>query len=288
MTLPKWNEKFLIATAALEDAPVSTEAMEVYEEFFYTKALNFKTPAKRKRAMDDDESPVLSLLDVSVYSPFFKNNEDDEGVPITNLSQVRGVLASLDQGINSNNDALLNFVSEYRQEHGKAGGAICSLHLRLEALSATLGKVPTHLAFDYVAPSAWASIGAMAEKLDEVEKTLAIQDHWLVSHKEDVKQLVERQVKSNQESGHRKLDSFKQAFISATRGLGGRLDNVELTLIRIPANSQVRGGQHTSRELANPEPEVALTTKHFACREINYQPKETPHVGDETLEELSA
>jgi hypothetical protein len=35
-------------------------------------------------------------------------------------------------------------------------------------LSATIGKVPTHLTFDYVAPSVWASIGAMAEKLDKV------------------------------------------------------------------------------------------------------------------------
>jgi hypothetical protein len=133
----------------------------------------------------------------------------------------------------------------------------------LEALSATLGKVLTHLAFDYVAPSAWASIGAMAEKLDEVGNTLALQDHRLVSHKEDVKQLVDRQAKSNQESHHRKLDSFKQAFISATRGLGGRLDDVQLTLIGMPANSQARGGQNTSRKLLNPEPEVAFNYGTF-------------------------
>jgi hypothetical protein len=75
LTLPEWNEKFLIATAALEDAPVSTAAMEVHEEFFRTKALNFETPAKQKRDADDDESPVLSLLDVSVYLPFFKHDE---------------------------------------------------------------------------------------------------------------------------------------------------------------------------------------------------------------------
>jgi hypothetical protein len=60
----------------------------------------------------------------------------------------------------------------------------------LEALSATVGKAPTHLAFNYVVPSAWASIGAMAEKVDKVGKALAAQVHPLVSYKDDVKQFV--------------------------------------------------------------------------------------------------
>jgi hypothetical protein len=75
LTLLEWNEKFLIATAALDGAPVWMAAMEIHEEFFCTKAFNFKTPAKRKRDMDDGKSPVLSLLDVSLYSPFFKHNK---------------------------------------------------------------------------------------------------------------------------------------------------------------------------------------------------------------------
>jgi hypothetical protein len=76
--------------------------MEVQETFFRTKVLNFKTPAKRKRAQDDGESEAPLLLDVSAYSPFFK---EDEVVPVTDIGHVAGILACLDQGITSNNAA---------------------------------------------------------------------------------------------------------------------------------------------------------------------------------------
>jgi hypothetical protein len=108
---------------------------------------------------EDEDSLGGSLLDVSIYSPYFKVPED---APITGLNNVTGVLVRFDDGIFANNEATVNFIAESCQEHEKAGGAIWSLHLRLEALAATIGSVPTHLSFDYLAPSAWVSIGAMA------------------------------------------------------------------------------------------------------------------------------
>jgi hypothetical protein len=53
LSLQEWNEKFFITTNASDEAPASSTAMEVQETFFRTKALNFKTPAKRKRTQDD-------------------------------------------------------------------------------------------------------------------------------------------------------------------------------------------------------------------------------------------
>ena len=237
LTLPEWNQKFFIATAALDDdVPVSSAAMEVHETFFRTKALNFKTPAKRKRGLEDeDDSPMVALLDVSLYSPFFKA---DEEAPITEISHVTGVLARLDDGIHANNSGLLSFMTEYRQEHGKAGSAIRSLHLRLEALTSTVGSVPSHLAFDYLAPSTWASIGAMAEKLDEIGKSVSAQGARLDTYKAEVRASVEEQTKSIREDFYTKLDSFKGAFILATRGLGGRLDNVELSVMGLVSQAQ--------------------------------------------------
>jgi hypothetical protein len=64
----EWNKKLFITTNALDEEPASTAAMEVQENLFRTKALNFKTPAKRKQSQDDGASPALSLLDVSAYS----------------------------------------------------------------------------------------------------------------------------------------------------------------------------------------------------------------------------
>jgi hypothetical protein len=216
LTLTEWNQKFLIATEALDDIPVSTAAMEVHEEYFWMKALNFKTPAKRKQSSEDEASLVSSLLDISIYSPYFKAADD---APITDLNNVTGVLVHFDDGIFSNNEAIVNSITEYRQEHGKAGGAIRSLLLRLEALAATVGSVPTHLSFDYLAPSAWASIGAMAEKLDEIDKSLKTQSARLDFYKKEISSSVDNQVRESRDDFYGKLNSFKMAFISATRGL---------------------------------------------------------------------
>jgi hypothetical protein len=79
-------------------------------------------------------------LDVSVYSPFFKAAED---ATITDLNNVTGVLIRFDDGIFSNNEAIVNCIAEYCQEYGKAGGAIWYLHLRLETLAATVEDLIT-------------------------------------------------------------------------------------------------------------------------------------------------
>jgi hypothetical protein len=83
LSLSEWNKTFFIATNTSDDQPSSSAAMEIQETFFRTKALNYKTPAKQKRSLEEEDSEAPSLLDVSVYSPFFK-----EGVetPITELA----------------------------------------------------------------------------------------------------------------------------------------------------------------------------------------------------------
>jgi hypothetical protein len=113
------------------------------------KALNLKTPAKQKHGSDDILSPAPSLLDVSVYSPFFKY---DEVAPITDIDHVSGVLARLDGHITANNAAIINFIDDYKGKHGKAGDFIPSMWLRLEALTSTVGRVPSQLASDYLFP----------------------------------------------------------------------------------------------------------------------------------------
>jgi hypothetical protein len=75
LSLYKWNEKFFIARNASDKAPASSEAMEVQETFFQTKALNFNTPAKQKRNTNEDASPAPLLLDVSTYSPFSRTTK---------------------------------------------------------------------------------------------------------------------------------------------------------------------------------------------------------------------
>jgi hypothetical protein len=88
------------------------------------------------------------------------------------IDHVSGILTRLNKGFTVKNEALIHFLGEYHQEQGKTGKAICSIWLRMEALASLAGTVPTCLAFDYLCPSAWASIGAMAAKLDDAWKDL--------------------------------------------------------------------------------------------------------------------
>jgi hypothetical protein len=208
--------------------------MEVHETFYHTKALNFKTPAKRERGSDDTLSPAPSLLDVSVYSPFFKDNEV---APITDIDHVSGILARLDGGITANNAAIINFIDDYKGEHGKAGDSIWSMWLRLEALTSTVGRVPSRLASDYLSPSAWASIGALTDTLAKIKQSQTTQSVRLESYKTENTSTMQQHVKLSRKDFYQRLDTFKTAFISATRGLGGPLDNVKLKLIGMVDNS---------------------------------------------------
>ena len=98
----------------------------------------FQDPAKRKRESEEENLDPL-LLDVSLFSPFFKSEGED---PITEIGQVSGILAHFDVGITANNEALIHLLSEYREEHGKAGEAIRSIWLRVESLASSLEKFP--------------------------------------------------------------------------------------------------------------------------------------------------
>jgi hypothetical protein len=61
--------------------------MEVQEDFYRNKALAFKTPAKRKRTLDED---TFDLVIAAHYSPLFK---DDEDLVLGDLSEVSGMLS---------------------------------------------------------------------------------------------------------------------------------------------------------------------------------------------------
>jgi hypothetical protein len=108
-------------------------------------------------------------LDVPPYSPFFR---EDEEVPITESAHILGVSAKLDEGVSNSNGAHMLLIDDYHLEPCKVGDAISSLWLHMEALLASLGTAHTHLALEYMAPLACASIGAMPAKLDEFKQKL--------------------------------------------------------------------------------------------------------------------
>jgi hypothetical protein len=98
-----------------------------------------------------------------------------------------------------------------------------------------------------ICPLSWASIGALAEKLDEIEKGQTTQSVLLDSYKSKTSLTIHQQVKLSDKDFYQRLEGFKTPFISATtRGLGGPLDNVKLKLIGMVDNfiqSSLQGRQ---------------------------------------------
>jgi hypothetical protein len=51
-----------MASAAGDNEPASSAVMEVQEDFYRNKALTFKTPAKRKRTLEEDTLNLIAAV----------------------------------------------------------------------------------------------------------------------------------------------------------------------------------------------------------------------------------
>jgi hypothetical protein len=97
----------------------------VQESFYRNQAMNFMTPAKRKRDLDED---ALELITAVPYSPLFK---DDEDLVLGDLSKVSGLLSRFDQSFLTMNGTMMSFLEDYKNQSDKATVAISSLWFRL-------------------------------------------------------------------------------------------------------------------------------------------------------------
>jgi hypothetical protein len=160
LTFDECSEKFVTAAAACNEAP----AIEVQENFYWTQALSFKTPAKCKRVSSDEEP---ELLLAAPYSPLIGDDNIAEFV-MSDLNQVADAMSQLDQGVLNTNGTLIALLDDYRDQLDKASVAISSYWFRLESLTALLGSRPAALPQDILTPSAWGSIGLLANKMTQL------------------------------------------------------------------------------------------------------------------------
>ncbi len=107
-------------------------------------------------------------------------------------------------------------------------------------------------ASDYLAPSSWASIGAMASKLDEVRAKQNSYGSHLDDFKSEIGSSVDDKVKLTQEDFYQQLNEFKAAFTNASRGQRGRLDNVELCVLGLSENSGTGNHEPNITNTAHP------------------------------------
>jgi hypothetical protein len=153
----------LTASVADKGAPASNAAMAVQEDYFKNQALTLKTPAKRKRTLDEE---AMELVTAIPYSPMFK---DDEDLVLRDLSKVGGLLSRVDSSVAEISSTLILFLEDYKKQSDNASVAISALWFRLESIASLLGSCPAELPQDYQTPSAWASIGQLATTIEQVK-----------------------------------------------------------------------------------------------------------------------
>jgi hypothetical protein len=83
-----------------------------------------------------------------------------------------------------------------------------------------------------------------------------------------------------------KLESFKTVFVSAMGGLGERLDNVELSLMRVVVNANAASARVTPVKQANHHSGIGETADRLP-RTMNYGSREMINICDETVDKLA-
>jgi hypothetical protein len=254
LSFEDWSEKFLMASAAGDDEPASNAAMEVQENFYRNQALTFKTPAKRKRDLDED---ALELITAVPYSPLFK---DDEDLVLGDLSEVSGLLSRFDQSFLTMNGTMISFLEDYKNQSDKATVAISSLWFRLESLTRLLGSRPSVIPTQYQAPSAWASIGEMASIVDQLNKNLItskVIEDLLKAMEKTLKTHVNDKVSLVQSTLNGKARGLRTFVVDVARSLGKRLGALEKSTPPILTTAKV-GIQDKDREDQAAEVELRL------------------------------
>jgi hypothetical protein len=123
----------------------------------------------------------------------------------------------LDEGVVNNNKALILLTDDCCLEHRKAGDVISLLWLHMEALLASLGTAHAHLALAYMAPSAWASIGTIAPKLDAFRVKIGDYGVTFSAYKLKVNAWCQSLIKANHDQYYSHLEEFKTVFIATIR-----------------------------------------------------------------------
>jgi hypothetical protein len=256
LSFEAWSDKFLMASAAANDGPASTAAMEVQEDFYRNQALAFKTPAKRKRDLseDDDEFEVATA---TPCSPLFK---DDEDLVLTDLSQVSGLLSRFDQSFLNMNETLVAFMENCKFQSQGATVAFSSIWFRIEALARLFGTRPSVSPVAYEAPSAWGSLAELAGAVDEVKSDMMTEKamgDFLASMESSLKTHVNNKVTMVQSTLSSKSRGLRTFFVDVARLLGRRVLALEKRPSSIPRVTEVRVPD-TAREDLDSEVENRL------------------------------
>jgi hypothetical protein len=221
--LTEWTRLFLLASQLKEDGPASAAAMEAQDDFAQ-RAEAFRTPSRVKRkAVDEGKSPIV--LHVSPYKRQFTKTDADGKPEMASDDEVFEKLLNLDHGLEHTSRSVVDLYADYGEHAKESNLATRSLEHKLEKTTKELGSRPKALSSDYDTPTAWGSIGALGQKLDQVAKAnnSGKWSYELAQSIEGVKLLVPTLVDIHTSSLDVRLDKIKDFALRSVKKLNDRI-----------------------------------------------------------------
>jgi hypothetical protein len=169
-TLDEWCRLFVLASSSSSQEDSAYKATLEAEKLFATRAEAFRTPATKRKRRSVEFANALNL------SPYHRVLTEGEalGDPLRSTSEseprVVKVLHELDSGLETTRAALLSPMNTLGQESSNVTACLQALEYQIEMVGNGLVAKPAGLAEDVMAPTAWATIATVADKLSRVQK----------------------------------------------------------------------------------------------------------------------
>ncbi len=157
----------------------------------------------------------------------------DADLVLGDVLGVSGLLSRYDQSFLSMHGTVISFLQDYKHQTGKGLVAMSSLWFRIQSMYGVLGSRPTVMPAQYQTPSAWASIGELVNRINNVHLhtvSLLELEGLLTSLKTELKSHVVD-----------KVSLVQSTMSSKSRGLQTFVIDVACSLGKIIASLEVKG-----------------------------------------------
>jgi hypothetical protein len=139
-------------------------------------------------------------------------------------------MSQLDQGIANTNGSLIALLNDYRDQSDKASVGISSYWFHLESMTALVGSRPAALPQEILTPSAWGSIGLLANKMTQLAAEVIPRkelNKLLESSKTSYFDFVNEKIGMAARTQDDHCSMLKKALLRATKALGIRIGSLK-------------------------------------------------------------
>ena len=160
----EWRKRFGLINGASDE--VVTKAELERSEDTYSRAQEFKTPAKRRRDADDDVAMQLQ------FSPYQRQVKEPKTILLASPKnpsfsmQWLKVIIDLDEFAEHVGETINEILSDRDQQAKNNLAVLDLLNSKIDQVANMLGSAPHHLSDRFVAPTLWGAVAEIAGQVD--------------------------------------------------------------------------------------------------------------------------